>query len=241
MNKSEKIREIRLCGQCTLYQSFDESDGIYGCAVRHTPDIDYSKDRYELACDAFVLADKIVHSFDEFKFMIPTPDEVSAGVAYRDEDDLRAFWFSECNCHPDFVIDDEKDECTFHGFIRRNGMVFKPNPTAPDGRRGVIMDMIERVARAIFDQENVDFSRCVLNIAMFGTPEVTWEMICSGTINHSVGDKYRKLARAAIAAMREPTEEMCLAGCKDVFDDPRGIWRLMIDAAFEPCAPTEDD
>ena len=47
------------------------------------------------------------------------------------------------------------------------------------------------------------------------------------------GENYEALARAAIAALREPTEEMVLAAFP--YTDPRikEIWQAMIDAALE--------
>lgn len=43
---------------------------------------------------------------------------------------------------------------------------------------------------------------------------------------------WRKIARVAIAAMREPTPEMIREG--DRWEWPGGIWRHMVDAALEP-------
>lgn len=84
--------------------------------------------------------------------------------------------------------------------------------------------MIERVARAIAlasldpeTREAVDPDR--------------WE----------VADSYHDLARAAIEAMREPTENMLDFGAcyedqdHDIFDEgdiSRDVWRAMIDAAL---------
>jgi hypothetical protein len=71
-------------------------------------------------------------------------------------------------------------------------------------------DMIERVARAIF-------------IAAKENSSASWE----GHIPE---------ARAAIAAMREPTEEMMLAGerADEPLDSPAyTTWRAMIDAALK--------
>jgi hypothetical protein len=43
-----------------------------------------------------------------------------------------------------------------------------------------------------------------------------------------------KMARAAIAAMREPTEEMAQSGWAALYDDepPEDIWGVMINAAL---------
>ncbi len=65
------------------------------------------------------------------------------------------------------------------------------------------MDMVERVARAIGKLD--------------GIPDELW----SASVPH---------ARAAIAAMREPTDEMVEAGWKQ--RSARTTWKAMIDAAL---------
>jgi hypothetical protein len=85
-------------------------------------------------------------------------------------------------------------------------------------------EMVERVARAMFD----------LNIEM-----LDWDRV-----HESVSEGYRHSTRAAIAAMREPTEGMVTAG-KDAYKVTRGKrsnlhgpaglagkWQAMIDAAL---------
>lgn len=81
--------------------------------------------------------------------------------------------------------------------------------------------MVERVARAIF--ESAGFVRGI----NWPPPAV---------------DRYRATARAAIAAMCEPTKEILEAGADLLLDgripmevaraNVRGIWRAMIDAAL---------
>jgi hypothetical protein len=69
-------------------------------------------------------------------------------------------------------------------------------------------DMIERVARAVAKCQNGE--------------DDDWEY-------------YKNEARAALAAMREPTEEMMLAGerANEPLDSPAyTTWRAMIDAAL---------
>jgi hypothetical protein len=75
-------------------------------------------------------------------------------------------------------------------------------------------DMIERVARAIAGCETAD----------------DW-----GDLTSHWQEQFRKEARAAIEAMREPTTDMCEAGW-DGFDDAnvaRSVWHAMIDAALK--------
>lgn len=82
-------------------------------------------------------------------------------------------------------------------------------------------DMIERVARAIAEEA-----------AMWGDEATRPE------VRHA-------LARAAIAAMREPTEAMVEAGASDVIQSPcntsyeiaTDAYRVMIDAALAEGAP----
>jgi hypothetical protein len=50
--------------------------------------------------------------------------------------------------------------------------------------------------------------------------------------DHSADGDYRKLAVAALEAMREPTEAMLEAGPPDPYMD-RDVWAKMIDQALE--------
>ena len=74
------------------------------------------------------------------------------------------------------------------------------------------MTMVERVARAIASDSNT-----------------IWDNLDEGSRAN-----YESMARAAIEAMREPTEEMLWAGIEDKSDD--GLisrWESMIDSALE--------
>ena len=78
--------------------------------------------------------------------------------------------------------------------------------------------MIERVARALsLENQSENF--------MIGE---AWEI--PGLVNK---DGYRKLARAAIEAMREPTEAMIAADQGQADEDAIASWQAMIDAAIE--------
>ena len=82
------------------------------------------------------------------------------------------------------------------------------------------MTKIEEVARAIYDtawyQGAYDIDKHTID---------SWQI-----------EEARQQARAAIEAMREPTEDMVLAGYETddhvQGHDCRAIWRLMIDAAL---------
>ncbi len=91
---------------------------------------------------------------------------------------------------------------------------WKPEVTAP-----VSDSMIERVAKAI-EGANITSSDGSHSMK-FSTP---WE----------IADNYRRIARAAIEAMREPTEKMVDTGneCCDYFKHARQTWGAMIDAAL---------
>lgn len=82
-------------------------------------------------------------------------------------------------------------------------------------------EMIERVARQIFETNITVYLRLSMDFS-------------EQTV--SVQEQYRGLARAAIEAMREPTEAMEEAAL-DVRplmlpDSPREVWGAMIDAAL---------
>jgi len=86
------------------------------------------------------------------------------------------------------------------------------------------MDMIERVARALWDSPDY-IGLC------------SDERRRDGSWHDCI-----HLARAAIAAMREPTEKMIDAGSKEqrnILSKPiEGIWTAMIDAALTEAKPT---
>lgn len=81
-------------------------------------------------------------------------------------------------------------------------------------------DMIERVAMAMYSSTGLEF----------GLQE-EWK-----DRHDKAKDEWRHLARAAIAAMREPTETMIDAGSKEqrnILSKPiEGIWAAIIDAAL---------
>ena len=78
-------------------------------------------------------------------------------------------------------------------------------------------DMIERVAQRLFQN-------------MAASDNGAWE-----TADPMITRACMSYARAAIAAMREPTEEM-VGQCMDTGhtrDDAEAVWNKMIDAALE--------
>ena len=81
-------------------------------------------------------------------------------------------------------------------------------------------DMIERVAVAMAENDSGP-----MDSALFA---IHWR---------EFGEGYIDSARAAIAAMREPTEKMIDAGSKEqrnILSKPiEGIWTAMIDAALD--------
>lgn len=89
------------------------------------------------------------------------------------------------------------------------------------------MNMIEKVARAIM-------------IAGGGCEVVDWE---AEAVDNPNVDRALKQARAAIEALREPTEEMCRDGARSMRGsdsmihssnlDALLVWRAMIDATME--------
>lgn len=92
-------------------------------------------------------------------------------------------------------------------------------------------EMVERVARAIADRL-VDMMRDGHEPSAHVPVEIAWERMDAALAGP-------ELARAAIAAMREPTAEMRMR----VVDEPLGIvwplniWQAMIDGALYLCSP----
>ncbi len=76
--------------------------------------------------------------------------------------------------------------------------------------------MVERVARVLQDQGNAG-----------GTPLADFERQPPGWQEH-----HRRLARAAIEALREPTEAMLAAGMAEAEVDLASEYRAMIDSAL---------
>lgn len=83
-------------------------------------------------------------------------------------------------------------------------------------------EMVDRVARAMAESR-----------------DLIWENMSEFSNADETPEYYRSLARAAIAAMREPTGEMIQAANPYVkgYDDMRSsyaAWQAMIDAALSP-------
>jgi hypothetical protein len=93
------------------------------------------------------------------------------------------------------------------------------------------MDMIDRVAKALF----ADYQKSALG------PDLTqtWSTLPNYSKDHAYSQ-----ARAAIAAMREPTEEMyhgvCALNKRWQDSNSAEIWQAMIDAALE-CSTKPDE
>jgi hypothetical protein len=95
----------------------------------------------------------------------------------------------------------------------------------------VPMDMVERVRAALVAELSKDMTNCVSDYRAEGGDD---ELFIDGNFNGSA------LARAAIAAMREPTEKMVRAGEKEFIasdvaccmEPAEDCWQAMIDAAL---------
>lgn len=91
-------------------------------------------------------------------------------------------------------------------------------------------EMVERVARAVYEKIALDPD--------WDDAPLTEDQRVAQDDDPSQ-EACRAIARAAIAAMRDPTEGMCLAGQEakltiDFGKPPNGgIWRAMIDAALK--------
>jgi hypothetical protein len=109
-----------------------------------------------------------------------------------------------------------------------------------------VSEMIERVARALFDASQLRLSSTLTNEVLYGRSDVTWELLNSSEVIPGIIESYRKQARAAIEAMREPSVEMCSAGEDSGFlhwspEEGEGLdevdmaaaYRAMIDAALD--------
>lgn len=86
------------------------------------------------------------------------------------------------------------------------------------------MNKIEEVGRAIYEE------RYVTEIAFGAMPD--WANICPHELDNVMAE-----ARAAIEAMREPTDAMVDAGYNAVCDRPSCIFTDMIDAALNEQHP----
>ena len=87
------------------------------------------------------------------------------------------------------------------------------------------MSMIERVAKAIYDADHAYELKNYPNT-------FTWEKT-RDAYSDTAAD-YRARARAAVEAMREPTEAMaiCLAGYEESDEEKVEGWNAAIDAAL---------
>lgn len=83
-------------------------------------------------------------------------------------------------------------------------------------------EMIERVAKALFDAEQADRFQHVANYMIFGREgPITWEYVTGPEVRGIVADTFRAKARLAIEAMREPNKG--IRGCmKRLSADDRG-------------------
>lgn len=106
-----------------------------------------------------------------------------------------------------------------------------------------MMDMVERVARAIAAENGDDFA---------ALPDSKADWIAAGgsfggrfrDINEPRKSDYLEMARAAIEAMREPNEAMLEAGEKIVDPHDASVERgyaAMIDAALAPSPPLGEE
>src|ERR1700738_1786221 len=101
--------------------------------------------------------------------------------------------------------------------------------------------MVERVARAVFEQYQAIQYTIATNELAYGRREpVTWEFICGPNVVLSDAEGWRDKARAAIDAMREPTKDMLgVVGPLNVLpsEGTRAFvartWPNMIDAALK--------
>jgi len=85
-------------------------------------------------------------------------------------------------------------------------------------------EMELRVAKALYEYKDPDAD------AVISMDEIPWDLV-----NKWVRRSFLRKARAAIRAMREPTDGMIkdgwLSADRDGWDGPGSCWELMIDAA----------
>lgn len=89
-------------------------------------------------------------------------------------------------------------------------------------------EMVERVARALLLQRQIEMVSQQWNEAL--RRENEWD-----DLNPHVREGWLMMARAAIAAMREPTRAMIETGdiaAGQAAEHPAKIWRAMIDSAL---------
>lgn len=104
------------------------------------------------------------------------------------------------------------------------------NRRPPRSEGGTVSEMVERVARALFVRDNNE-SRA----------QCEWDV--PGAYGKGARSSYLSKARAAIAAMREPTDDMLIVGmthadeCNDsgcAACTADHVWGAMIEAALSP-------
>lgn len=110
-------------------------------------------------------------------------------------------------------------------------------------------EMIERVAQALWDlDQSKEVARPVLfanmNATLYGAEwagkPVPWDHVTGPGVVPSVAEEWRRAARAAIEAMREPTTEMGGAGYDNGYgvivrlepEAARSLWARAITAAL---------
>ena len=88
------------------------------------------------------------------------------------------------------------------------------------------MSMIERVAMALYERDKKLASESVADF------EAMWARVGANTMERRLVG-YRANARAAIEAMREPTDGMLTANRETWTDDDADVYRAMIQAALD--------
>ena len=88
-------------------------------------------------------------------------------------------------------------------------------------------EMIERAAKAMFESDQGEAGHRASNLMLFGQEDpVTWEFATSQEVGPVIEEDYCRKARAALKAMRDPTDELAEAGLS------AAAWQAMIDAAL---------
>src|SRR5689334_1525519 len=98
-------------------------------------------------------------------------------------------------------------------------------------------EMIERVAKAMFEKDQQRPAIQSTNVIIFGRAGfVSWDELLrmESTIAPVVSKVWREHARHAIEEMREPTEAMLNVPPESQFLKWADAWRAMIDEALKP-------
>lgn len=89
-------------------------------------------------------------------------------------------------------------------------------------------EMVERAAKAMFESDQAEPGHRASNLMIFGQEDpVTWEFATNAEVGPVLGEDYRRKARAALIAMREPTDSLADAGVSPL------AWATVIDAALK--------